>query len=168
MELTTNNFTITDDKTADWAVKQIKDAEEERDRLIKLAEEEIADLETKIEDLKAACENQTKYLKSCLGLYFETVPHKETKTQKSYKLLSGSLVFKKASQKIDHNDDKLLTYLEDSDQEQFIKVKKSVDWANFKKRLAIQDGKVVDIKTGEIIDGCTVEDTLASFNIKFS
>lgn len=168
MELTTNNFTIIDDKTADWAVKQIKDAEEERDRLIKLAEEEIADLEAKIEDLKTACENQTKYLKSCLGLYLETVPHKETKTQKVYKLLSGSLVFKKASQKIDHDDDKLLTYLEDSDQEEFIKVKQSVDWADFKKQLVIRDEKVVDKKTGEIIDGCTVEDVPPSFNIKFS
>ena len=37
-------FRIENDKTADWAITQIHEAENERDRLITLAEEQIKDL----------------------------------------------------------------------------------------------------------------------------
>ena len=85
-------------------------------------------------------------------MYFETVPSKETKTQKSYKLLAGTLVFKKPTTKIVHNDDKLLEYLEENDGKDYIKLKKSIDWAEFKKTLTVSDtGEVVDTELGTII-----------------
>lgn len=163
-------FKIDNDKTADWAITQIHEAENERDRLIALAEEQIKDLTDRIEELKTKCENDTKYLKSCLAMYFETVKSKETKTQKSYKLLSGTLVFKKPTTKIIHNDDNLLKYLEENDGKDYIKIKKSVDWAEFKKNLTISDnGEVVDTELGIILnsDICGIEDVPASFNIKY-
>ena len=55
-------------------------------------------------------ERKTSFLKSCLAQYFETVPHKETKTQATYKLLSGQLVFKKPKQKLVKSDDDLIAY----------------------------------------------------------
>ena len=162
-------FRIDNDKTADWAVTQIQEAEAERDRLIALAESQIDDLNNKIEELKTKCDNDTKFLKSCLAMYFETVPSKETKTQKSYKLLSGTLVFKKPTEKIVHNDEALLEYLEKNDGKDYIKVKKSVDWAEFKKTLAIHNGEVIDSELGEVIPNevCAVEDVPASFTIKY-
>lgn len=163
-------FKIDNDKTADWAITQIHEAENERDRLIALAEEQIKDLTDRIEELKTKCENDTKYLKSCLAMYFETVKSKETKTQKSYKLLSGTLVFKKPTTKIIHNDDNLLKYLEENDGKDYIKIKKSVDWAEFKKTLTISDnGEVVDTELGIILNSnvCGIEDVPASFNIKY-
>lgn len=163
-------FKIDNDKTADWAITQIHEAENERDRLIALAEEQIKDLTDRIEELKTKCENETKYFKSCLAMYFETVKSKETKTQKSYKLLSGTLVFKKPTTKIIHNDDNLLKYLEENDGSDYIKIKKSVDWAEFKKNLTISDnGEVVDTELGIILnsDICGIEDVPASFNIKY-
>ena len=164
-----NEFKIDNDKTADWAVTQIQEAEAERDRLIALAESQIDDLNNKIEELKTKCDNDTKFLKSCLAMYFETVPSKETKTQKSYKLLSGTLIFKKPTEKIVHNDDALLEYLEKNEGDDYIKVKKSVDWAEFKKTLTIHNGEVIDSELGEVIpnDVCAVEDVPASFTIKY-
>lgn len=159
------SFKIENDKTADWAIAQIQEAEAERDRLVALAESQIDDLNNKIEELKTKCENDTKYLKGCLAMYFETVPSKETKTQKSYKLLSGTLVFKKPSQKINHDDEKLLEFLDGTE---FIKVKKSIDWAEYKKVLTISDSEVIDSETGEIVEACTVEDVPASFTIKYN
>lgn len=163
-------FKIENDKTADWAITQIHEAENERDRLIALAEDQIADLTDRIEELKNKCNNDTAFLKSCLAEYFQTVPSKETKTQKSYKLLAGTLIFKKPSSKITHDDEKLIEYLENNDGKDFIKLKKSVDWAEFKKNLSISDsGEVVDTELGTIIpkDVCAVEDVPASFNIKY-
>ena len=163
------NFKIENDKTAEWALTQIQEAEAERDRLITIAEEKIKDLTDKIEELNSHYENETKYLRSCLAMYFETVKSKETKTQKSYKLLSGTLIFKKPSVKIVHDDEKLLEYLEANDGKDYIKIKKSVDWAEFKKTLAIEDGKIIDTELGTVIPKkvCDVEEVPASFNIKF-
>lgn len=161
-------FKIKDDKTADLALTQIREAEEERDRLITLAQERIQELTDQIEGFKKKCDNDTRYLRSGLAMYFETVkPSTDTKTQKTYKLLSGSLVFKKPSFKITHDDEKLLGYLKDNDGADYIKVKETVDWAGFKKNLVISDGEVIDGTTGEIIKGCTVEEVPASFDIKF-
>ena len=157
-------FRIDNDKTADWAIAQIKDAESERDRLIALAEEQIKDLQDCIEELKTKCENDTAFLRSCLAMYFETVPSKETKTQKTYKLLSGTLVFKKPSVKINHDDDKLIEYLEGTE---FVETKKSLKWGEYKKVLTISGNDVIDSETGEVVEACSIEDVPASFNIKY-
>ena len=86
-------FQITDDKTAEWALKKIKAAEDEYIRLMELIQVEREELNKKAEELSNHLESETGYLKSLLFKYFETVEKKETKTQQSYKLLSGSLVF---------------------------------------------------------------------------
>lgn len=163
-------FVIKDDKTADWALEQIKIAEAERDRLVGLANDKIAELTEQIEALKSSCDSDTAYLKSCLFEYFGTVPHKETKTQSSYKLLSGSLVLKKESTKIEHNDEALLKYLEENDGKDYIKIKKTIDWAEFKKNLTVSEsGEIIDSEIGTIIpvEACKIVDVPASFNIKF-
>ena len=158
------SFKITTDKSADWALSKIHEAEIERDRLVTLAEEQIKDLEDRITEIKNKCNNDTAYLKSLLAEYFQTVPHKETKTQETYKLLSGSLVFKKPSQKINHDDSTLITALDGTE---FVEVKKSLKWGEYKKTLVISDGEVIDGNTGELIKGCSVEDVPASFDVKF-
>ena len=158
------NFKIDNDKKADWAITQIKEAESERDRLIALAEEQIADLTNRIEEIKTKCDSDTAYLKSLLAMYFETVPSKETKTQKSYKLLSGTLVLKKPSVKINHDDDKLLEFLDGTE---FVETKKSLKWGEYKKVLTISGEDVIDSETGEIVEACSIEEVPASFNIKY-
>lgn len=160
-------FKIDNDKTADWAISKIHDAEDERDRLITLAEEQIKDLTIRIEELKAKCDNETSYLKSLLSQYFNTVKTKETKTQKSYKLLAGTLVLKKPTVKINHDDDQLLAYLQTNGGENYIKTKYSVDWAEYKKNLGVEGDKVIDLDTGEVIEACSVENVPETFSIKF-
>ena len=158
------NFTIENDKSADWAIKTIAEAEGERDRLIDLANEQINELKERIEELKEKCNQDTAYLKSCLYEYFVKVPHKNTKTQETYKLLSGSLVFKKPSQKINHDDEKLIEYLDGTE---FVETKKSLKWGEYKKGLTISYGEVIDSETGEVIEACSVEDVPGSFDIKY-
>ena len=160
----TEEFTIDNDNLADWAVRTIKSEEDETNRLIAIAEDQIEELNKKIQELTEKCEKKTKFLKTRLGLYFSTVPHKETKTQESYKLLSGSLVYKKPSQRINHDDDKLIAALDGTG---FVETKKFLKWSEYKKNLIISDGEIIDSSTGEIIDGCTVEDVPPSFDIKY-
>lgn len=165
------SFIVDNDNTADWALRKIRDEEKERDRLISIAEDQIRELNAEIGKLRDKCEDKTKFLKGHLALYFSTVPHKETKTQESYKLLNGSLVMKKPSIKIIHDDDKLLEYLDANDGAEYIKTKRSVDWVEFKKSLSVtEEGKVIDKDLGIIMeeDVCRSEEVPASFDVKLN
>lgn len=162
-----DDFMIKDDKEAEAILAQIKEAEEEKDRLIALAKDQIANLNNKIRDLEAKYANTTAFLKSRLGAYLDTVKAKETKTQKSYKLLSGTLVLKKPSFKITYDNEKLIEYLKANDGSGFIKTQESVDWAGLKSGLMISGDDVINAETGEIIEGCSIEEVPASFDIKF-
>lgn len=157
-------FTIDNDKTADWAICQIHEAEEERDRLITLAQSQIDDLNKRIEDLKARCESDTAYLKSMLAMYFNTVKSKETKTQKTYKLISGTLVYKKPAVRINHDDEKLIELLNETE---YVETKKVLKWGDYKKNLISVGNDVIDSTTGEIVEACSIEEVPASFSIKY-
>lgn len=161
-------FEIVSDMLAEWAIKKIKQEENEHDRLVAIAKAEIEELNRQIELLDKARDSRNNYLKSKLYEYFNTVAHKETKTQETYKLLSGSLVFKKPSQKMVPDKDKLLAYVKEHNMPEFVKVKEEVDWANYKKECEILDGKVVNFETGELLpeDIITVEAVPGSFDVK--
>lgn len=159
-----DKFVIDNDKKADWAIEQIKEKEAERDRLIELAQAKIEDLKLQIEELNVKCINETVYLRGALVEYFNTVPHKETKTQESYQLLSGKLIYKKPSVKINHDDEKLIEWLNDTE---YVETKKSLKWGEYKKHLIISGNDVIDGETGEVVEACTIEEVPASFEIKY-
>lgn len=85
-----------------------------------------------------------------LEVYFDTLPHKKTKTQESYPLPSGKLVRKHQDTEFIRNDEELLSWLHENNGEKYIKTKESVDWAGMKKTLSVLGETVVD-ENGEII-----------------
>lgn len=101
-------FRITDDRCADWAIRKIADERSEYDRLKALADEQIAAINEKVAAARKRMENGTSYLTSCLADFFATVPHKETKTTEKYRLLSGTLTFKKGTTKTKLDETKLV------------------------------------------------------------
>ncbi len=164
-----NGFSIVSDLQAEWALKKIKKAAEERDRLVELANKEIEELTKQIEAFEQRYKSDTGFLQSKLFEYFTKVEHKETKTQETYKLLSGSLVLKKPAQKMSPDKDKLLAYVKANNMPEFVKVKEEVDWAGYKKECEIVDGKVVNTQTGDLLpeDVITVEEVPGQFDVKF-
>ena len=104
-------FRITDDRCADWAIRKIADERSEYDRLKALADEQIAAINEKVAAARKRMENGTSYLTSCLADFFATVPHKETKTTEKYRLLSGTLTFKKGTTKTKLDEAKLVPWL---------------------------------------------------------
>ena len=165
-EDTEKSFSITDDNTADWALKKIAEERKEVERLKALAEQQIEEIELKIKHLEETTERKTAFLKGCLAQYFETVPHKATKTQESYKLLSGSLVFKLPKQTMVKDDAKLLEYFRQNGMEEYIKTEEKPVWGEYKKLLSIVDGQVVDTVTGEVVDVVKVEEEPGKFDVK--
>jgi len=143
-------FTVTDDATAQWCMKKIREAEETKEMWRKHYDEQFA-------KVTAASDASIAYMTAKLEEYFLTVPHKATKTQESYALPGGKLLRKKQQPKFDTDDEALVAWLKSSDMKQFVKVKESADWASLKKLVAMSaDGEHVMMADGEIVPGVTV------------
>lgn len=156
-------FFIQDDKTADWAIKKIKEAEAERDRLLALVDVEIADLMEKAETYKKQCDFETSALRMMLEEYFRTVKRKATKTQETYKLIQGTLTWKKPQQRLKQTE-ALIEYVK-ANAPAYIKTKEEVAWGDYKKTLQIA-GELVLNEDGEVVEGVEIEMTVPEFIIK--
>lgn len=156
---------ITDDGCADWACRKIAEERAELARIRELAEAQIARIEEKLAAAERRCENGTRFLTSKLAEYFETVPHKTTKTKASYRLLSGTLTRKFGGVSMEKDDSKLVEFLKASGNLEFIKTEEKPKWGEYKKRLEIMGGSVVDTETGEIVEGVKAVEKPDTFTV---
>lgn len=157
-------FVIRDDNAAEWALQKIFDEKAELERLNALADSQIAAIVDKVEAAKKRFTSHTEYLKKALEEYMLTVKRKQSKTQESYRLLSGSLILKKPVVKIVKDDTKLLEYVKEHSPE-YVKHTEAVDWAEFKKTLTISGDVVVD-SNGEVVSCLDVEEAPGEFMIR--
>ena len=134
-------------------LKEFKNFKEEKERLIKLAEEMKKEYQEKIYEYQEQILNQETYVKSTLAALIEIDKMKDTKTQKSHELVSGKIIISK--DKYNMKLKKEIDFNEISDK--FIEIKKSIKWANYKKVLKIIDDKVINLETGEIVDNVEIE-----------
>jgi len=168
METEAEGFKVDNDALASWCLKVIKAEKEETERLKKIADEQIEELLAKKDALDNAYVKRTSYLTGKLYEYFNTVPHKETKTQQSYKLLDGSLVYKKPVAKIvkPEDDTALLIYLK-ANAPEYIETKENIKWGDYKKQLSISDnGEIIDTASGEVLSFMQTEESEGSFDVK--
>lgn len=145
-------FRINDDRCADWAIR-------------KIADEQIAAINEKVDAARKRMENGTSYLTSCLADFFATVPHKETKTTEKYRLLSGTLTFKKGTTKTKLDETKLVPWLKANGYGELVKVEESTRWADLKKLLSYTGDIATLTETGEIVEGVTVYETPGIFTV---
>lgn len=167
-EQQSQRWRITDDGCADWALKKIKLERDEHDRIVALAQQEIARLTDQIAKADRRYEQNTSFLTSMLAEFFETVPHKKTKTgTESYRLLNGQLVKKPAGIKLQPDDEKLVAWLRAAGREDLIKVETKAMWGELKKQLEMVGTVAMMPDTGEIIEGIDVVEVPAAFSVKF-
>ncbi|WP_291636657.1 host-nuclease inhibitor Gam family protein [Clostridium sp.] len=155
---------------ADELITSIKDFQTEKERFQTIANGKIENIQSTLEIQTNHIDNEIQFEKDQLRAFFNTVKSKETKTQRSYAMLSGKLIYKKASQKIKHDAEKLETYLSNNADEYLKEViTNKIDWAEFKKNLVIDNGMIINTHTGQILDavcGLSLEETKESFDIK--
>jgi phage host-nuclease inhibitor protein Gam len=159
-------FIIDNDKKADWAVRKVKEAQEERDRLLELVaarKEELAEQERRIIE---QYEKATEYLIAQLTQYMDMVKVKKTKTQETYQLLSGKLVYKYGGTDYKRDDAQVIAWCEANGHNELVKTKKELSWAELKKTITVQDYVAVS-EDGEVIPGITIEYKPDKFEIKF-
>lgn len=143
-------FMVQDDAAAEWCLKKIREAENDRQKWHEHYGEQLKKIDESTEETIG-------YFTGLLAEYFDKVPHKTTKTQESYALPSAKLVRKQQQPQFDLDDEKVIIWLSDIGRQDLLKAKVSVDWAKLKKLVTITpDGHGVMTDDGEIIDGITV------------
>lgn len=148
-------FVIDNDEKAEWALHKIEQIRKNADKWKTFYAEQARKAQEK-------AEADESYFLAKLESYFAFVPHKSTKTQESYSLPSGKLVKKVQQPSYNRDDAHLLPWAKEN---ALCKVVESPDWASIKKRCLISGENVVDIETGEIIPGVTVEQRGTVFTV---
>lgn len=119
-----------------------------------------------VEKAKEKRDRKVAWAENNLRAYFDIVPAKATKTQKTYDLPSGKLVLKHQEPKYDTNDEELVPWLKKNKMPELVKVKESADWANLKKQLKVSpDGTAMVTEDGEVVPGVTVTQREDKFTV---
>lgn len=149
---------ITNDIDADKAIARIQAGQ----RDVKTMGDWYKESLTKIKDQQKELED---YEMARLRQYFDSVPHKKASKQESYPLPSGKLVLKEQEPEWERDEDELLKWAEENGLNQYIKIKKSIDWDGLKKHLTVLDDMAVLEGTTKVAPSVKVVDRGLKFSI---
>ena len=157
-EMMQEAFVIDSDAKAQWALKKIAEARADRDTWVEWYTE-------KIRQIKEQTDFDTANLEMMLADYFQTVPHKSTKTQESYTLPGGKLILKKQNPEYVRDDKTAIDWLKANGGDAYVKVEEKLDWATLKADTQVVNGQVVTMD-GEIVPGIEVIDREPKFTVE--
>ena len=159
-EFEDEGYSIKDDRGAEYALKRIKNTQDEVDKFRAYYDEQIQKMQERADGIAG-------FYLAHLERYFNQVPHKTTKTMESYELPSAKLVLKQQSPEFVRDDNAVLEWCHSQGNEEFIKVKESLDWAGLKKMVDVSGDKVVVGGTGEVVPGIEVVQREPKFSVTF-
>lgn len=164
-------FVVKDDKAAEWCLRKIREAEADKVSWKEFYAEQYRKVE-------AECDRTIGRMKIYLYKYFEKVPHKPAKKSESYSLPGGKLVWKQQDPEFDYKSPAFVAWLKENHLHDFIKVKESPKWDEFKKTLLKDpDGNFETTKDendvlrpvtadGEVVAGVEVMPRAAVFTVE--
>ena len=152
-------FTVDNDQKAEWAARKIREARQDTQKWTEYYERQLS-------AIRRANEETEAYFAALLADYFETVPHKATKTQESYSLPSCKLVLKAQQPEFNRDEAVLCDYLDKKGRDDLVKITRRADWAALKKTLKVmEDGTCVDAD-GEVVEGVQAFSRQPEFKIE--
>lgn len=152
-------FIVDNDQKAEWAARKIREARQDTQKWTEYYERQLSAIRRANEDTEA-------YFVALLADYFETVPHKATKTQESYSLPSCKLVLKAQQPEFNRDEAVLCDYLDKKGRDDLVKITRRADWAALKKTLKVmEDGTCVDAD-GEVVEGVQAFSRQPEFKIE--
>jgi phage host-nuclease inhibitor protein Gam len=158
LNIETEGFVIDSDAKAEWALKKIKEAREDRDRWVSWYKEQI-------EKINKQTDFDTLNLERMLAEYFATVPHKKTKTQESYTIPGGKLILKTQNPEYIRDDKTVIEWLKKNNGGQFVKVKEELAWSELKGATSVFEDHIVT-EDGEVVPGIEVIEREAKFVVE--
>lgn len=155
-----DGFSINDDRGAEYALKRIRETQVEVDSFRAYYDEQIRKMQERADGIRC-------FYMAHLERYFNGVPHKSTKTTETYELPSAKLVLKAQAPEFVRDEDKILEWLKESGETQYIKVKESPNWSELKKNVEVFDGQCYVKETGELVPGVDVVQREPKFDVSF-
>lgn len=159
------SFVIDDDNRANWALRKIKQYKDEQAQNNALATAEIDKIESWNKEENQKAQDSIDFFQGLLAVYAMNKREADPKF-KSQKLPNGSIKFRKQQPNFIYDDRDLIDSLKKSDRSDLINVKESPDKKEIKKAFKVEDDKLVDPETGEVIGGVTVEHRDDKFEVK--
>lgn len=166
-EQVNEGFQIDNDQTANWALRKIKQHQQQIKNNNELAQAEIEKIESWNQQENDKAQQSIDYFQGLLAQYAIKKREEDPKF-KSQKLPHGNIGFRKKPAKWNYQDDVLLETLKKNQLTDFIKIKEQLDKSSIKKAFQVSDGKVINPDTGEVIEGVTVEEQGEDFQVKVS
>ena len=121
----TKDFIIDSDEKAEWALRKISEERAETQRYVNVCKSMIKEYEEKIRKVEENSKNKLSYFNFQLEQYFQSVIHKVTKTQQTYRLPSGVMRLKYQHPEFKRDDDVLLKWLKENEMHAFIKLEEN-------------------------------------------
>ena len=160
---------VLDDASAEMVLRQLKQAEDQYDRMKSWYDHQI-------QNLKDIRDRTRTWAESCLRPYFDMVPTTGKKIR-SYDMPGGTLKLAKQDPEYSVDDEKLVPWLEKNGMTDMIQVKKEARWGDLKETLkdakkqirtvAAEDGTLQVVNAdGEVIPGVTATVRDDKFSIK--
>ena len=123
----------------------------------------------RIDEVNQKCDKNIAYQHRKLRSFFESVPHRSTKTMEAYDLPSGKIQVTFGKPNLVPNKEAILERFRKEGETEFIKVKEELDWSGYKSRLFISEtGDVLDQETGEIVEDVSIETPEPKFAVKIN
>ena len=153
-------WTIKDDKALEWVLDKIRSLELYQQANIKHAKEVQEKVDKANEALQEDIDNFTQLVNEYTQPKFDADP------EYRFKSTSGNVTFDKQRDKWNYNTPLLLKQLDGT---KWVKVKetRSIDKTAIKNNFKVQDGKVFNPETGEVLKGINVVQGTKQMKIKF-
>ena len=142
------SFNIDNDQKADWAIRKIMETE----NAAKMWKEYYKKQSDRVEKIT---QQRIAYFTALLESYFDTVPHKATKTSEKYKLPSGVLVRKAQAPEYERDDAQIIAWCAENAPSCVENVPK-LKWTALKVLLVENNGQAIDEITGEVVPGIKI------------
>ena len=152
---------VFDDASAEMILRRLKMAEDQYDRMAAWYDQQKKVLKDIRDQTRAWAEN-------CLRPYMDMVPTTGKKIR-SYDMPGGTLKLAKQDPEYTVNDEELVPWLKANKRNDLIKVTEEARWGELKKEIQIkvlEDGRIGDNNTGEIVPGVTAVEREDKFSIK--
>ena len=150
------SFEVTDDSNANWALRKIKQAQQKQIEANALATEEQDKIEAWYQSEREKAQRDIDYFQGLLA-YYALKKRKKDPEFKSQKLPNGRIKFVKKQPKLNYDDQAVVDYLKKNERVDLIRIKEEPSKSEIKKAFVINEDKLIDPDTGEVVDGVTVE-----------
>lgn len=149
-------FEIKDDKEANWALRKIKQYKEQQKENIALAESETSKIEAWLQAVNGDAQGSIDYFQGLLAKYAMS-KRKVDPEFKSTKLPNGAIRFRRQQPAFKYDTNKVIESLKKLERVDLIRIKEEPDKTAIKKAFIIDDDKLINPETGEIVEGVEVE-----------